>query len=64
MPPFIAHYVEHYFELNYSNHRLEAYNQLKYLEIPVIIWITEDEEYQEFQEKYGNYMLNTSIIRR
>ncbi len=64
MPPLIAHYVEHDFELNDGNHRLEAYNQLKYLEIPVIIWITEDEEYQEFQEKYGNYMLNTSIIRR
>lgn len=64
MPLLIAHYVEHDFELNDSNHRLEAYNQLKYLEIPVIIWITEDEEYQEFQEKYGNYMLNTSIIRR
>lgn len=64
MPPLIAHYVEHDFELNDGNHRLEAYNQLKYLEIPVIIWITEDEEYQEFQQKYGNYMLNTSIIRR
>lgn len=64
MPPLIAHYVEHDFELNDGNHRLEAYNHLKYLEIPVIIWITEDEEYQEFQEKYGNYMLNTSIIRR
>lgn len=64
MPPLIAHYVEHDFELNDGNHRLEAYNQLQCQEIPVIIWITEEDEYQEFLEKYGSYMQNASVIRR
>ncbi len=64
MPPLIAHYVEHDFELNDGNHRLEAYNQLGCQEIPVIIWITEESEYQEFRVKYGKYTENASIIRR
>ncbi len=64
MPPLIAHYADHDFELNDGNHRLEAYNQLGCQEIPVIIWITEEEEYQEFREKYGIYMENAIVIRR
>lgn len=64
MPPLIAHYVEHDFELNDGNHRLEAYKMLSYKEIPVIIWITEEDEYREFCEKYGEYMQNAKVIRK
>ncbi len=48
MPPLIVHYVEGGFELNDGNHRLEAYARLGITEYNVIIWITEQEEYNEF----------------
>ena len=64
MPPLIAHYVEHEFELNDGNHRLEAYKNLGITEIPVIIWITEESEYEEFCDKYKEYAEGIKVIRR
>ena len=56
MPPFIVHYVEHGFELNDGNHRSEACKRLGITEYPVIVWITEKSEYEEFMQKYGRYL--------
>ncbi len=52
MPPLIVHYVDHDFELCDGNHRFEALKQLNIKEYPVIIWITEQDEYDEFVEKF------------
>lgn len=64
MPPFIAHYVEHDFELNDGNHRLEACSRLGIKEHPMIIWITEEEEYKEFQERFGQYLEGAPVVRK
>lgn len=61
LPPLIVHYLiedgqtEGTFELNDGNHRLEAYNRLGIKEYPVIVWITEQHEYEQFVKKYGQY---------
>lgn len=57
MPPLIVHYVEDGFELNDGNHRFEAYARLGVTEATVLVWITEKEEYEEFVERYGSYLL-------
>lgn len=64
MPPLIVHYVEHDFELNDGNHRLEACNRLGIKEYPIILWITEEEEYKEFGEKYPEYLKDAIVIRK
>ena len=61
LPPLIVHYLiedgqtEGTFELNDGNHRLEAYNRLGIKEYPMIVWITEKHEYEQFVKKYGQY---------
>lgn len=52
MPPLIVHFVDHSFELCDGNHRFEALTQLGVKEYPVIVWITEKDEYEEFVGKY------------
>lgn len=52
MPPLIVHFVDHGFELCDGNHRFEALTQLVVKEYPVIVWITEKNEYEEFVGKY------------
>ena len=52
MPPLIVHYVDHGFELCDGNHRFEVLTQLSVKEYPVIVWITEKDEYEEFVGKY------------
>ena len=64
MPPLIAHYVEHGFEMNDGNTRLQAYKNLGIQEVNIIIWITEQEEYEEFMSRYGNYAEGAPVIRR
>lgn len=54
MPPPIVHFVDHGFELCDGNHRFEALTRLGIKEYPVIVWITEKEEYEEFIEKYNS----------
>lgn len=56
MPPLIVHYTAGMFELNDGNHRHEAYRRLGITHYPVIIWITETEEKEDFLEKYGEYL--------
>lgn len=52
IPPMIVHYYMEenipHFELTDGNHRHEACVRLGLREFPVIIWITEDEEYRRF----------------
>ena len=64
MPPLIAHYVEHGFEMNDGNTRLQAYRNLGVKEAYFIIWITEQDEYEEFMSRYGNYAEGAPVIRR
>lgn len=64
MPPLIAHYVDHGFEMNDGNTRLQAYKNLGVQEVNIIIWITEQEEYEEFISRYGNYAKEAPVIRR
>ena len=56
MPPLIVHFVDHGFELCDGNHRFEALTQLGIKEYPVIVWITKKDEYEEFIERYKQYL--------
>lgn len=56
MPPLIVHYVDGGFELNDGNHRFEAYSRLGIESYYVIVWITEKAEYDEFRQKYAEYL--------
>lgn len=56
MPPLIVHYVDGCFELNDGNHRFEACSRLGIEDYYVIVWITEKHEYDEFMEKYSEYL--------
>ena len=56
MPPLIVHYVDGGFELNDGNKRHEACKRLGIPEYDVIVWITEQWEYDEFMAKYGQYL--------
>lgn len=56
MPPLIVHFVDHGFDLCDGNHRFEALTQLGVKEYPVIVWITEKDEYEEFVERYRTYL--------
>lgn len=56
MPPLIVHYVEDDFELNDGNTRFQAYTNLGVKEVNVIVWITEEAEYQDFLKLYGKYV--------
>ncbi len=62
MPPLIVHYFidednkDGAFELNDGNHRLEAYSRLEIKDYAVIVWITEENEYNSFLSKYAEYI--------
>jgi len=56
LPPLIAHWVDGGFELNDGNHRFEALTRLGIPEYPFIIWVTEPEECEEFEAKFGAYL--------
>lgn len=62
LPPLIVHYLipegktEGEFELNDGNTRWEAYTRLGVETAHVIFWITDRYEYEQFMEKYGEYL--------
>lgn len=56
MPPLIVHFVDHGFELCDGNHRFEALTRLGVKEYPVIVWMTEKEEYDEFMKLFAEYV--------
>lgn len=63
MPPLIVHYVEGEFELNDGNHRHKAYENAGVESVWVIVWITEEKEYRDFLNRYGDYMKDCKVIR-
>lgn len=62
LPPIIVHYMipegktQGEFELNDGNHRWEAYHRLGIETAQAIVWITGKDEYDDFMEKYGEYV--------
>ena len=64
MPPLIVHYVDGGFELNDGNHRHQAYENMGMENVWVIVWITEEAEYQDFLAKYVDYVRDCTVIRR
>lgn len=64
MPPFIVHYVDGAFELNDGNHRHKVYKNLGIDIVWAIVWITEEDEFTEFMEKYGEYAKGCTVVRR
>ena len=62
IPPLIVHYLipegetEGEFELNDGNNRWEAYKRLGIKDAHVIVWITDRDEYEQFMERYGEYV--------
>ena len=56
IPPLIVHFVDHGFELCDGNHRFEALTRLGVKEYPVIVWMTEKEEYDEFLKLFAEYV--------
>jgi len=62
IPPLIVHYLipegeqMGEFELNDGNNRWEAYTRLGIKEAHVIVWITDRDEYEQFMERYGEYV--------
>lgn len=56
LPPMIVQYHDRTFELNDGNHRLAACARAGVKHFPVIIWITKEEDRDEFFKKYGCYI--------
>lgn len=62
IPPLIVHYLipegetMGEFELNDGNTRWEAYKRLGIKDAHVIVWITDRDEYDQFIERYGEYV--------
>lgn len=62
IPPLIVHYLipeggqMGEFELNDGNHRWEAYSRLGIQEAHVIVWSTDKDEYEQFMDRYGEYV--------
>lgn len=53
MPPLIVNYCKDDFELNDGNHRYEALIRSGIKEYYIIIWITNNKDYQNFNMKYN-----------
>lgn len=64
MSPFIVHYVGGEFELNDGNHRHKVYEDLGMDKVWAIVWITEEEELNDFMSKYGEYVKDCTVVRR
>lgn len=58
MPPLIINYVDGKFMLSDGNHRYEAIIRCGYTTCDVIIWITEQVDYERFIKTYSRYLVN------
>lgn len=56
VPPLIINYSDNKFELTDGNHRYEAFIRSGHKECNVIIWITRQEDYQQFLELNSRYL--------
>ncbi len=55
LPPVIIGYTDGKFEINCNSPLFEALIRMKVKEFPVVIWITEREDYDDFRIKYSEY---------
>ena len=62
--PLIVEYTGGKFVLNDGNHRHKAYEDLGIEKAWVIFWITEEDEYRDFMQKYGERVKDCVVIRR
>lgn len=62
--PLIVEYTEGKFVLNDGNHRHKAYEELGIEKAWVIFWITEEDEYRDFMQRYGEQVKDCVVIRR
>lgn len=62
LPPLIVHYwipegkLEGEFEMNDGNHRLKVFKRLGIDTYSVILWCTEQHEFDQLMERYGQLM--------
>ena len=54
--PLIISYFDNTFEINCNSPLHEALVRLNIKEFPVIIWITLRKDYEDFKQKYGEYV--------
>lgn len=55
LPPIIVGYADESFEINCNSPLFEALKRLNVEEFPIIIWITERADYDDFRIKYKRY---------
>jgi len=55
MPPFLVNYDKGRFELNDGNHRHEALKRNGISEHYMIVWITSEADFKDYQKKYWEY---------
>lgn len=56
VPPLIISYFDNTFELNCNSPLHEALVRMNVKEFPVIIWSTMRKDYEDFKQKYGEYV--------
>lgn len=54
-PPLIIGYTDGAFEINCGNPLFEALTNMGRESYPVIIWMTQRTDYEDFREKYGDF---------
>lgn len=56
VPPLIISYFDNTFEINCNSPLHEALVRMGIKEFPVIIWITQRKDYEDFKQNYGEYV--------
>lgn len=56
LPPLIISYSDNTFEINCNSPLHEGLLRMNVQEFPVIIWITSREDYEDFRQKYSEYV--------
>lgn len=56
VPPLIISYFDNSFEINCNSPLHEALVRMNIKEFPVIIWITLRKDYEDFKQKYAEYV--------
>lgn len=54
-PPLIIGYVDGEFEINCDSPLFEALTRIGQGSYPVIIWMTQRMDYEDFRQKYGDF---------
>ena len=62
LPPLIAQFTRRGFTLSDGNHRFEAYAQLGVPTVPVIVWITAEDEYRAFTARFGGCISGAAVV--